>query len=126
MPAWFDTFTEAIAAGEQQYLSCETCGDSTLPPRQICPACGSNELTQEPLSTRGEIVSFTEISVTIPRFHGETPYTVVLAELNDGVTLTGQLREATANDITIGDEVGLDTEAHKGGPALITFHPEEV
>ena len=97
-----------------------------LPPRQICPACGSAELTREPLSTRGEIVSFTEISVTIPRFHGTTPYTVVLTELSDGVTLTGQLRKATANDITIGDEVGLDTETHEDGPALITFHPVEV
>lgn len=54
------------------------CDDATLSPRQICPRCGSPEVTREPLSDRGEIVSFTVISVTIPKFHGETPYTVVL------------------------------------------------
>ena len=126
MPAWFDTFTETIASGEQRYLSCEVCGDATLPPRQLCPSCGSTELTREPLSNRGEIVSFTEISVTIPKFHGEAPYTAVLAELDDEVTLTGQLREATADDIAIGDEVALDTETLNDGLALITFRPVGV
>ena len=126
MPAWFDTFTETIASGEQRYLSCEACGDATLPPRQLCPSCGSTELTRKPLSNRGEIVSFTEISVTIPKFHGEAPYTAVLAELDDEVTLTGQLRDATADDIAIGDEVALGTETLNDGLALITFRPVGV
>lgn len=125
MPAWFDTFTETIASGEQQYRSCEACGDSTLPPRQICPTCGSTKLTQKPLSDRGEIVSFTEISITIPKFHGETPYTVVLVELGEEIILTGQLRETTASDVAIGDEVVLDTERHDDGVALITFRSVE-
>ncbi|WP_231513010.1 Zn-ribbon domain-containing OB-fold protein [Haloferax mediterranei] len=114
-----------MASGDQQYLVCETCGHGTLPPRQLCPACGSTELTQEPLSERGEILSFTEISVTIPKFHGETPYTVVLAELDEGVSLTGQLRDATPDDIAIGDKVVLGTEPHDNETALITFQQAE-
>lgn len=125
MPDWFDSFTDAIESAEQQYLACETCGHGTLPPRRLCPACGSTELTPGPLSERGEILSFTEISVTTPKFHGETPYTVALVELNEEITLTGQLRDATADDIAIGDEVVLGTESHDEGTAVLTFRPAE-
>ena len=126
MPAWFDDFTDAIASGEGQYLVCEACGEATLPPRRVCPACGSTELAGEPLPDRGEILSFTEISVTTPKFHGETPYTVLLVELTEGVHLTGQLREATAEDIAIGDEVRLDTDPREEGAPLLTFRPAEA
>jgi len=123
VPAWFDEFTAAIDSDDQECLVCPACGDRTLPPRQFCPACGATELTPEPLPGRGEIVSYTEISVTTPKFHGETPYTVVLVELVEGVQLTGQLREATDDEIEIGDEVRLDTEPRDDGVALVTFHP---
>lgn len=126
MPAWYDTLTDEIAGGEGRYLACAACGESSLPPRHVCPTCGSAELTREPLSDRGTVLAFTEISVTIPKFHGETPYTVVMAELADDVVLSGQLREATADDIAIGDEVALGTEARDDGPDLVTFRPVQV
>jgi hypothetical protein len=125
MPAWYDSFTEEIAAGEGTSVACEACGETSLPPRRVCPACGSAELAREPLSDRGTILAFTEISVTIPKFHGETPYTVVMAELDDDVVLSGQLREATADDIAIGDDVALGTEARDDGPDLVTFRPTQ-
>jgi hypothetical protein len=125
VPAWFDDFAEAIAAGEQRYLSCDACGHAFLPPRHLCPECGATEFTREPLSDRGQILSFTEISVTIPKFHGETPYTVVLVEFDDGVTLTGQLRNAVAEDVAVGDAVRLGTEPREEGTALLTFRPVE-
>jgi hypothetical protein len=125
MPAWYETFTREIAAGEGRYLACEACGEASLPPRRVCPACGSLELSREPLSDRGTVLSFTEISVTIPKFHGEAPYTVVMAELGDDVVLSGQLREATADDIAIGDRVVLGTETRDDGPTLVTFHPAQ-
>ena len=125
MPEWFDSFTDAIESDEQQSLACETCGHGTLPPRQICPACGSTELTRESLSERGEVLSFTEISVTTPKFHGETPYAVALVELDEEITLTGQLRNATVEDVAIGDEVVLGTEPRDEGTAVLTFRPAE-
>ncbi|AXG06371.1 Zn-ribbon domain-containing OB-fold protein [Haloplanus rubicundus] len=125
MPKWFDSFTDTIESDEQQYLACETCGHGTLPPRRLCPACGSTDLTREPLSKRGKVLSFTEISITIPKFHGETPYTVALVELDEEITLTGQLRDATADDIAIGDAVVLGTEPRDAGTAVLTFRPAE-
>jgi hypothetical protein len=125
MPGWFDSFTDAIVAGDQTYLACDDCGHAALPPRRLCPECGSSSLTREPLSDRGEILSFTEISVTIPKFQGETPYTAVLVSFDEGVTLTGQLRGVSADDVAIGDEVVLETATHDDGMPLITFRSAE-
>ena len=123
VPAWFDDFADAIAAGDPAYRSCEACGHAFLPPSGICPECGSTAVTSEPLADRGTVRSFTEISVTIPKFHGETPYTVVLVELNAGIRLTGQLRGGAAEDLAIGDPVVLGVEDREDGPALVTFRP---
>jgi hypothetical protein len=125
VPAWFDDFADAVAAGEATYRSCVACGHATLPPRERCPDCGAGALESEPLDGRGEISSYTEISVTIPKFHGETPYTVALVELADDVALTGQLRDATADDVAVGDPVVLGVEDRDEGPALFTFRPVE-
>jgi acetyl-CoA acetyltransferase/uncharacterized OB-fold protein len=123
MPAWFDAFVDDLASGDGWALDCESCGERTLPPRRVCPACGSSAMTRTPLSGRGTVLTFTEITITIPKFHGETPYTVVLVELDEGPRLTGQLRDATADDVAIGDAVVLGTEPHDGGTAVLTFRP---
>lgn len=124
MPEWYSTFAEAVGSGEPPYLACEDCGEPSLPPRRICPACGGTSLTERPLSSTGTVVSFTEIAVTIPAFHGTTPYTVVIAEFPEGVRLTGQLRGDAP--VAIGDAVSLGTEALEDGSAILTLTPEST
>jgi hypothetical protein len=123
VPAWYEEFADAVAAGEGEYLACESCGETALPPRELCPACGSASLARRTFSDRGTVLSFTEISVTIPKFHGETPYTVLLVEMDEGIALSGQLREASAGDVAIGDEVEVGVETREGGPDVFTFRP---
>lgn len=122
-PAWFGRFADAVAAGEGECLVCEACGETALPPREACPACGEAALAGAPLPDRWTVLSFTEISVTIPKFHGETPYTVVLAGADEGVALTGQLRGASAADVALGDEVVLGVEDRDGQVPVLTFEP---
>ena len=38
----YDDFLDAIEAGEGYYLECEN-GHGWLPPRRVCPECGSRE-----------------------------------------------------------------------------------
>lgn len=125
MPEWFARFAEAIETGSSEYAICESCDHVALPPRQICPTCGHTEWQSEPLPDRGTVLSFTEISVTIPRFEGQTPYTIVLAELVEGIRLSGQLRDGRVEDLAIGDTVALGAEGGDEAPATLTFHPVE-
>gem|GEM_PF-1346252 len=125
VPTWFDEFAASVDGGEPTALVCAACDATTLPPRQVCPACGARTLSPTPLPPAGEVVSYTEISVTTPKFHGETPYTVVLVALGD-VTVTGQLRDGTADTITLGDRVEIGTEPREDGTPVITFVPAEA
>ena len=123
MPVWFERFADGVAAGEGHYLVCEVCGEAALPPREVCPACAASALREQPLPERGTVRSFTEISVTTPKFHGETPYTVVLAEFDDAVSLAGQLRAASAEDVAIGDRVRVGVEEREGEVPVLTLRP---
>lgn len=109
---WYAEFAEAIARGEPAYRRCEECDAVGLPPRRTCPSCGEASMVEAALSDTAQVVSFTDIASTIPKFSGETPYTVVIAEFDEGVRLTGQLRgvDPDTEGVTRGDEVELGVE----------------
>ncbi|MDY7081262.1 MAG: hypothetical protein SXQ77_02355, partial [Halobacteria archaeon] len=86
-PKWYRDFVDSIENDELTYLVCEECGSKGVPPRSICPECGRASFVEKPLSNTAEVATFTEISVTIPRFEGQTPYTVVIGEFDEGVRL---------------------------------------
>lgn len=123
---WYHEFAEGIDDGEPVYRRCEHCDAVSLPPRSTCPECAQPALTDEPLSETATVVSFTEIYVTIPKFSGETPYTVVVAAFEEGVQLTGQLREQDGDDDTSiqpGDTVRLGIERRGEDDLFVTFTP---
>jgi len=123
MPVWFDELADAIDADGGEYRVCTACGVAVLPPRECCPDCGDTAFDTRPLPDRGTLRSFTEIYVTIPAFHGETPYTVALVEFDGRLTLTGQLRGASADEVDIGDPLVVETERRGEGATLVTFRP---
>ncbi len=115
MPSWFNELLDAVEAGDAFYLSCADCGASSLPPRDVCPECGSLELSEQELSTTATVETYTPIHVTIPAFSGETPYTVVVAGFDEGVRLTGQF---VGDEVEMGDEVRLGVGEHDEGRYL--------
>lgn len=111
---------DAIEAGEGTYLACEA-GHGWLPPRRICPACGSRDLAVEPLPDAGELVSFTEVAVPAPAFSDDAPYITALADFGP-VQITGLLRGSSAPEI--GDVVGLEVgERRTTEDRAIVFRP---
>ncbi|MDY6764973.1 MAG: OB-fold domain-containing protein [Halobacteria archaeon] len=115
-----DGFLDTIEDGKPIYLECQECGYRGLPPRQVCPDCGSRDLRRKDLSLEAEVVSFTEIHIPTPMFEGEAPFTVVIAEFPEGVRLTGQLRGT--DNVEEGDRVRVGVEDHDDH-RLVTFTP---
>jgi uncharacterized OB-fold protein len=116
----YDDLLDAIEAGEGYYLACES-GHGWLPPRRICPECGSRELTEEPLPESGEIASYTEIAVAAPSWAEDAPYVMAIADFGP-VQLTGLLRDA--DDPEIGMVVGVDVgQRVTTGDRAIVFRP---
>jgi len=116
----YDDLLDAIEAGEGYYLECDA-GHGWLPPRRICPACGSRELHEEPLPDAGEVTSYTEIAVASPSWTEDAPYTTAIADFGP-VQLTGLLRDT--DDPEIGMVVGVDVgERLTTGDRAIVFRP---
>ncbi|MEF8842689.1 MAG: OB-fold domain-containing protein [Haloarculaceae archaeon] len=90
----YDDLLEAIEAGEGFYLACEN-GHGHLPPRRVCPDCGSRELEETPLAETGEVVTRTVVHVPPPRFADDAPYATVVAEFGP-VRVTGIVLDAEA------------------------------
>lgn len=116
MPEWFDEVLDAVEGGEPFYLSCESCGASSLPPRRICPDCGSSELSRKDLSETATVETYTPIHVTIPAFSDDAPYTVAVARFDEGVRLTGQVSDG--DEVEIGDDVRLGVGENDEGRYL--------
>lgn len=118
----YDDFLDALDAGEGYYLSCAN-GHGWFPPRRVCPECGSQELTEEPLPDAGEIVTHTTISVATPSFDEDTPYVTAVADFGP-VQLTGQVRGVDPEAVETGMVVGAGLEeTETTGDPLVVFRP---
>jgi hypothetical protein len=99
----YDDWMDALDADEGYLLRCAN-GHSSLPPRLVCPYCGSEELTEEGLPAGGEIVTYSIVHVGTQEFDAQTPYTVGIAQVGD-VRITGLVREVDPEDVKIGATV---------------------
>jgi uncharacterized OB-fold protein len=112
---------DAIEEGEGYYLSCPE-GHGSLPPRRICPECGSRELAEAPLPGSGEVVAATTVSVAGPQFADDAPYVTAVVDLGP-VRLTGLVEDADGEPDP-GAVVGVDVaETVTTGDRVIAFQP---
>jgi uncharacterized OB-fold protein len=120
--AGYADLVDALADGEGYYIECEN-GHGSLPPRHVCPECGSQELTEQSLPESGEVETFTVIYASTPDFSDDTPY--VTAVVNFGpVQLTGQVRELDPEAVETGLTVTPDVvETETTGDRMIGFRP---
>jgi uncharacterized OB-fold protein len=98
--------------GLLRFLRCGACGYYLHPPIPRCPQCGSRDVAPEPVSGRGEVVSFTVNHRSWDG--GEVPYAIVLVELAEqvGLRLTTNLVGCAADDVRIGLPVRVVFEQH--------------
>lgn len=101
--AGFDDWLDGLAADEGTYLACPK-GHGSLPPRRVCPICGSPDLTEEPLPDAGEVLTYTVVHVGAPDFADEAPYATAIADFGP-VRLTGVVRGVDPDDVAVGATV---------------------
>lgn len=121
--AGYDDWLDALAETDGYYLVCPE-GHGSLPPRRVCPDCGSTELAEEPLPDVGAVETFTAVHVPPPRFADEAPYVTAIADFGP-VRLTGVLRGVDPDDgIPIGLEVtpGVERRA-TDDERIVTLRP---
>jgi len=118
----FDDWLDAIEDGEGYYLECAN-GHGWLPPRRVCPDCGSRDLAETPLPDAGEVATFTEVSVATPQFSADTPYVTAIVDYGP-VRVTGLVRGIDPDDVEVGTPVGIDVgERETTGDRAVVFRP---
>ena len=90
-------FWEAARKHELLLRKCVECGHHRNPlavDANICPNCGSRKPSDwVKASGRGKVLSFTVVHrIFHPAFEAEAPYVVVIAELEEGCRLLGNMR----------------------------------
>lgn len=118
----FDEFLDALVEDRGYYLECaEGCG--SLPPRRVCPHCGSRAIEERPLPDTGEIATFTVVTVPTPAFEDDAPYVTAVADFGP-VRITGQVRRCNPSDVETGLAVTPDVgRTETTGERLIVLYP---
>ncbi|UIP00787.1 OB-fold domain-containing protein [Halobaculum sp. CBA1158] len=117
----FDDWVESLADGGR-FLECAN-GHGSLPPRRVCPECGSTDLSEASLPDTGEVATFSEIHVAPSGFGEDPPYVTAVVDFGP-VRLTGVVRGLSADEVAIGTRVRPDAERNEAtGNRLVVFRP---
>ena len=77
-------FWAGCAAGELRVQACAECGRRRMPPRAMCPWCGSFEVRWDVMSGRGHVWSVVvPHPPLLPAYGDQAPYNVVIVTLDD-------------------------------------------
>jgi hypothetical protein len=118
----YDDWLDAVADGEGYFLACAN-GHGWLPPRRVCPDCGSTELSAEPLPDAGTVETFTVVHVPAPSFAEDAPYATAVADFGE-VRLTGVVRGVDPDEVGTGLTVAPDVDRREtDGERLLVLRP---
>lgn len=106
--AGYDELLDAVEAGAGYYYECER-GHGALPPRRVCPRCGSADLDESPLPAVGEVETHTTVHVATPQLVDDVPYLTAIARFGP-VRVTGFLRGVDPDAAAVGMTVAISVE----------------
>jgi len=89
-------FQQAIAQDLLIGSRCLTCGNISIPQRQICPRCHSDKAERIQTSGRGSLAAFTVIyvpptSMAEAGYNAKNPYCVGIVNLEEGARISAQI-----------------------------------
>ncbi|MEE3327074.1 MAG: Zn-ribbon domain-containing OB-fold protein [Myxococcota bacterium] len=104
---------------------CRSCEQHIFIPQPTCTQCLSGELEWVESSGKGELYSYTVVHrPQQPAF--ETPYTVVIVQLEEGFFMLSNLIDCEETDISIGMPLEVVFEKMSNEISLPYFRPRAV
>lgn len=97
------------AVGELRVQRCDDCSRHVFNPALVCPFCTSQSLSWVRSSGRGVVHTMTTVH-RAPKPGVDTPYAVVVVELEEGWFMLSNVVDCPARDV----EIGM--------PVEVTFH----
>jgi len=116
------TFWQRLAEGELCSTRCLSCHRLSFPPRQFCPGCGHRHSEWVALSAAGTLYATTTVHAAPGQFMEQTPYTLAIVDLDDGVRLLTRLQHNDESAVP-DTRVALLVEQYDDG-CLFVAEPE--
>ncbi|MFC6066468.1 Zn-ribbon domain-containing OB-fold protein [Streptomyces ochraceiscleroticus] len=98
-------FWDGIAVGELRLQCCGDCGRAVFPARIVCPHCFGERLTPVAAAGTGTVYSKTVVHRAFGAFAEQTPFTIALIDLDEGVRMMSRI--VGEQPVAIGDRVRL-------------------
>jgi uncharacterized OB-fold protein len=115
-------YWRGVERGELMIKRCGGCGRHHHPRRMLCYDCGSDDMRWVRTEGPGEVYTFSTVyRAPTERLQEETPYTVGIVRLPEGVFFFSRLSPADGEGITVGAQADLDFEDVGDHGALPVF-----
>jgi len=101
-------FVKHLEEGKIMATRCSKCGKFYFPPRADCPDDLSTDMTWEELSGRCKLLTYTTAHFAPTGFEDDLPYTIALAQCEEGVNVYALLsKDIKENETHIGMDLRL-------------------
>ena len=101
-------FVDYLEQGKIMATKCKGCGRASFPPKVDCPKCMSSNVDWIEINSQGTLLTFTVVNYGPSGFEDDAPYTLGIAEFEEGVKILGRIsKEINPEDIKIGMKVRL-------------------
>jgi len=117
-------YWDGLHTGRLLLQHCLDCGHIQFYQQAICRHCLGERLEHRPASGLGTVHTFSVVHrAPGPAFKGETPYAVLLVELDEGPRMISSLVDANVADVEFGMRVQLVCEKASETITLPRFKP---
>jgi len=113
-------FNDGINNNKLKGTKCEDCGHLMLPPRPLCPECGSTKMSSYDFKGEGVVKAQTTETVPLSSFKERCPITVGIIELIDGPMISGIILEE--EKVKVGSKVKA-AFIEEGDKKILGFKP---
>ncbi|MEM0313473.1 MAG: Zn-ribbon domain-containing OB-fold protein [Candidatus Bathyarchaeia archaeon] len=101
-------FVKYLEDGKIMATRCKRCGKLYFPPRADCPNDLSEDMVWESLSGKCRLLTYTTLFFAPTGFEDDVPYTLAVAELEEGGRVYTRLsRDIKEDEIKVGMELKL-------------------
>jgi uncharacterized OB-fold protein len=117
-------FWDAVRERRLVVQLCAACGYYNHPPRRVCDACLSQDLTFAPVTGKGKIYSFTIMHQRdVAGFENEAPFINLVVELNEQpmLLMVSDLSHTERDRVRVGAAVEVYFEDRGDGSVIPQF-----
>lgn len=117
-------FWKGLSQGKLLLQHCLACGHVQYYQQGMCRQCASENLEHRPASGRGKVHSYSVVyRAPGPAFKGDTPYAVLLVELEEGPRMISSLVKGDLSQLSFDMPVELVCEKISEEITLPRFKP---